>query len=303
MKKKIIIFLVIVILIAAIVVGCLLKFGYINLDNDSEDKTDTQEETIQEDDETLNIIKKYSKYLEENIFNDDIEEINGLFIDFNSDNILELIIKKDNNSKLQILYINGDNVNKSNEYNNSNVVALYEVDTETSNYYINYDQKNILIDDIVNQKSTITEIEQDEKFAYTYVLVDLGLSYYTISKDSIKSDLEKIQEKYSTEIISEASKTEALTKIEEIKNNTLTMAETGIKNSKYTLAYGTYVCGGSTVTLNKDYSMTLSNGTWSGNYYLEYDTIHTNMGGVSDMKITIIGNNQFKTGNSIYNLK
>lgn len=309
MKNKILSIVLILAILGTLLTltGCGKKNEVIEKANDAQIVEQVKEETF---------IDKYAKYLEENVFLENTQEVNGTLIDVENDNEPELLIKYNNEGNIQIsiISIKGDEIIESEKYSDASIRVLYDVANAEPDYYLETKTQDyrkatiyLLISDIIKEKTEIAQIEKNEKFKYTYIESEADFDMYSIKKDSVQSDLERLNDKYETEeIFTEEEKTEIEAKITEINNNTLKSDANGVYNSKNEVNYGKYVWGDDYLIINSDNSaryvhQNVGNGfDLGGSFKLVYNEIVFD----NSRKFKIIGDNQLQDSNgNIFNLE
>lgn len=262
MRKKVILICVLLIILAIVAGAVIIMFNHNNSGNvgntvstnsTNSSKNESVSKSAKSDDDEIDLEQLYADYLEENILEEE-DKVNGVYLDCNGDDYAELIIKHEKNTKLKVLYLDGDSIQESEDYENSNIALLYDVENEEPHYCILNDKNYILIEDIIGNKKVEKLSESDDEFKYLYVKCDITSNFYTISSDSTYDDVAKVKSK-SKDLITDEIKDTALADIKEIKDSELTKTDTGISNNKYSISFGEYTYGEHTITINSDYSL------------------------------------------------
>ena len=315
MKKKVIITvtftIALVIIVLAVAGGIILYNKNLEEGNVDNNKAETTNEVATEEQENDSFLEDYEKYIKENIFEkQDITNMDVAFINIENDEEAIPILAYKIENRLAFLSLDGDMVNESKYYSDANIRVFYSVEDKELNYFVEKDGDYISLPDIVSQKSKPETIEvDDETLEYTYIDTETKIAMKEIESETITEDLKSAYENYkNTIILTEEKQKELGEEIQKINDNTLKQTADGISNAQYTIAYGSYVCGEDTFTINADNSSRYvhdSPGTGydiDSSYKLEYDTINFDN---DNKEFKIIGNNQIEQEetNQIYNLK
>ncbi len=318
MRKKLIIAIIIL-----VILNCLAACGiFFVLYTDNNNTVETSGETsnvvdtntvVESNIGTNNneFIEKYAQYLRDNVFESGSTSMNAVFLNIqNDENAIPVLAYKTDDYNLGFLSMNGDLVQKSNEYYEANIRMLYNVEDDQLNYFVEYNNEYYFVNDIVNQNSMINHFEtDDDTMYYKYINLNKMVSMNQISIENLSQDLQNLYTTYQNTVVIDQNMQQTIDKeMKEISDSKLTATSKGISNAKYTAKYGTYVCGVDSFTINKDSSAKYKHdsvGTgyeYSNSYVLEHDIINFQNG---NKKFKVIGNNQLQNveNNEIFNLK
>ncbi len=175
----------------------------------------------------------YYKYLKDELDGD----YKGVLIDFNKDNVPELVIKKEvvycincdaNKEQLNVLYIDNKKVYESKLFDRAHLVNLYNINTKDMTWYIKEKGSTYTKADgiIKNKLDTIDDSEVNN----SYVDMEAHINYQKLRSKELKNDLENIEDTYDDkknyELISDNELDNKLEKLneekEDIKTSTLT---------------------------------------------------------------------------------
>ena len=313
MKKKVILivtFTIAVLVIVLAVAGGIVMYNR-NLEGENTNNVGATNEVAIEEQEDNGFLEDYEKYIRENIFEkQDITSMDVAFMNIKNDEEATPILAYQIENRLTFLSLDGDMVKESKYYSDANIRIFYSVEDKELNYFVEKDEDYISLPDIVSQKSKPETIDvDDESLEYTYIDTEETVEMKEINSETLTEDLNSAYEDYkNTTILTEEKQKELDEEIQKINDNTLKATADGISNSQYTIAYGSYVCGDDTFTINADNSARYihdnpGNGyDIDSSYKLVYDTINFDN---NNNKFKIIGNNQIEQEetNQIYNLK
>lgn len=286
-NKTIIVILLIVALIGIVAAIAVPKISNLISESKDEKKLEKKDDEKDKDqDKEVNKEKeyqtKYGEYLKEEIFSEK-DKVEAVLIDFDNDETPELVIKylnRDDASTLKVLYIRGDEVRESSQYPYSYLCILYDVEEEKPNYYFehkDYDTSYYYVKDIISDKVDVDEIELDDEFAYKYVRADVNFDMYSINKDNVEKDVERLIEKYEEKdtYITEEEEKNIKDEIDKIKSNNVTKDSSGFHTGEFNAAYGTYTLDNMTFVFNSNDSCTFNTSyiTANGSFHVEYDRV------------------------------
>lgn len=262
--------------------------------------------------------ERYASYLEKNLvpFPDGLTAV---MIDFDYDNVPELLLRDSNSNRtsIKILYLRENQVYETEEYTYASLVALYNIEDETRDYYIKSEKTSIvsyfLISDLLKD-GEIKEVKQDALFSYSYVPTEMEVEYFAVTQEEILKNVTRVSEKIVdvSSYIDIKEDKRVKEQIKFVKDNLLNMDANGIYNNFFRIAYGTYISDKSTFTIKSDktaiYTYTLKDEqvlTVSGTYSLVYDEIRFVTSGTTHYEFKLKANNQFiaESDNSVWDLK
>lgn len=304
-----------ILLLVVLVIGVAF-FVFYQKNNSNTGSNQNDEQQSKDETKEVTYLDMYKKYFIDELFYD--EDINakkftgGLYEINNIKNPI-LVVKyqgNDNNYYIRVLYTSGDEVLASDDYKSTSIHYLYNLDDAKLEYFIkelSYSTRYKSISDIVKGKSDITELREDD-FGTNFVFIEEPVELYTVNASSVEADLKKLDDDYKNRDMTTIDD-----KIKEIEEERLLVDENGIYNSKYRIAFGTYVYNekeNSKITFKSDNSVHEDGwltGGWDGSYYIQYNKIYTKMSGLQsgNSEFVIIGNNQIKevNDNTIWNLE
>ena len=319
MRKKLIITIVVLALVCCLLIGAIVWYL---LPKDTEQTNTETANVVSQDTNTVvennintnnnEFVEKYAQYLRENIFENTASNVTAVFINIENDPNAIPVLAYKRDYYLGFLSLNGDEVQESREYYEANIRMLYNVEDNELNYFVEYDDDYIFVNDLVNQNSIVTEIDvDDETMYYRYINLNKMVAMNEINFESLSQDLQNLYTTYqNTVVIDETMQQTIDEQMQEIKDNVLVAGPDGISNANYTAEYGTYVCGDEyTFTMNEDSSavFTYDDGLinhyeHSNSYVLEHDIINFRNG---EREFRVIGDNQLQEveNDQIYNLQ
>lgn len=262
--------------------------------------------------------ERYASYLEKS-FVPFPENLTAVMVDFDYDNVPELLLRysTSNRTSIKILYLRENQVYETEEYTYASLVALYNINDETRDYYIKSEKTSIvsyfLISDLLKD-GEIKEVKQDALFGYSYVPAEMEVEYFTVTQEEILKNVTRVSEKMVdvSSYIDIKEDKRVKEQIKFVKDNLLNMDANGIYNNFFRIAYGTYISDKATFTIKSDktavYTYTLKDEqvlTVSGTYSLVYDEIRFVTSGTTHYEFKLKANNQFiaESDNSVWNLK
>lgn len=317
-KKNVLILVCVIVIIAAIAIGGVIMFSG-NSKNEI-GRVNKNEETINNEtneEKEITYLDMYKDYLEDDIFNNSkikgTKVVGGLF---KIENISKpvLLVKyqgKDNSYYIRVLHIIGDEVIASDDYKSTSISCSYNLENKEIVYFIkdlSNKQKYKSVTDIVNEKTNITELSEDD-FGKEYILFEDEVEFYTIESDKVEEGLNKIEKNYKNQDMTSINK-----QIDEIEANRLKIDEKGIYNEKYRISFGTYAYNPeTTITIKTDnsvhYEYVIPTGLgmpvkYDGSFYLENDRIVCKVR-LDNPEFKVIDNNKIQrtSDNTIWNLK
>lgn len=259
---------------------------------------------------------KYEEYLLQNTLSK-YDQITGTLLDFDQDGIPELVIQYENSNQYneedeitEIIYIRGDTVRASEEYEWAYITVLHEVESEQANYYIQQadwynDTRSTFVPimDILSEEATIRKLEDwSDNFNYQYIKPSIQINRYDITKSDIKNDLLRLLEKSKKDpsYYGSTKEEETKNKIKELKNTFLKTDGSTIYDAKNKVTFGTYTDGEKKITINSDNTAQYQDkwGESSGTFQLEYDKIVFSF----QMQFKIIGDNQLQQDDTLWTL-
>ena len=314
MRKRVIlttVFILALLIIVVAVIGGVIVYNQNRQRESSSIIGEVSQEITEGNTTQVDFLNKYEDYITQNIFgkNQDLQLIDVAFISLDEDEEPILTYISEDN-KVAFLTLEGDIVRESDSYSDVNIRTFYNIEDKKINYFLEKDEQYLYLPDVVSRKSNIKTIKvDDESLEYTYIDLEKPVSMKEVKKETLTNDLKSVYEEFkNTTILTKEVQENIDEKVKEIEENTLKSDTEGIYNSQYKIAYGSYVCGSDTFTINANNSATYvhdnpGNGfDLDGSFKLIYDTINFNN---DDKVFKIVGNNQIERIDTeqIFNLK
>lgn len=314
MRKRVIlttVFIIALLIIVVAVMGGVIIYNQNRQKESSSIIGEVSQDITEGNIDQVDFLSKYENYITQNIFgeNQDLQTIDVAFISIDKDEEPILTYTSKDN-KTAFLTLEGDIVKESDSYNDVNIRTFYNIEDKKINYFLEKDEQYLYLPDVVSRKSNIKTIKvDDESLEYTYIDLEKPVSMKEVKKETLTNDLKSVYEEFkNTTILTKEVQENIDEKVKEIEENTLKSDTEGIYNSQYKIAYGSYVCGSDTFTINANNSATYvhdnpGNGfDLDGSFKLIYDTINFNN---DDKVFKIVGNNQIERIDTeqIFNLK